>query len=132
MPWLVVTAAAVAALVLFSAPSTSPTTASANADVCGDNPTTNRRIKPYKCEHNDGRYTSGSTDKLVSVPCSMPTPWPKGVVSCFGPAAATAAAPAPTPVAAPAPPKAAPQPATVPTPAAPTARQAPKATPSCG
>lgn len=136
LPWLVLTVAAVAALVLFSVPASSPITADATADVCGDNPTTNRRIQPYKCEHNDGRYPSGSTDPVVSVPCAMPKPWPKSVVSCYGPAAAAAPTPAPAP--APAPPRADPPPATVPAGGnggaapVPTARQVPKPAPSCG
>jgi hypothetical protein len=136
VPWLVVTAAAFIMMVLFSAPATSPTTAKANAAVCTDNPTNGDRIKPYKCEHNQGRYPSGSTGGPVTVPCSMPTPWPSSVMSCFGPEAA-AAAPAPAPAAAP-PPAPAAAPAAAPPPAggggqaAPAPQNGPKAAPSCG
>lgn len=64
------------------------------------------RIKPYKYERQQ-RYTSESTNPPASAPCALlpgdPAAWPKGIVSCYGPAPAPpkqqqrAAPPLPTP-----------------------------------
>lgn len=70
----------------------------------------NKRIKPYKYEHEQGRYTSDSTQMPSSAPCAIvgtnPAGWPEGVTSCEGPPPAPKAAPAPPPAPAAAPPAA--------------------------
>jgi hypothetical protein len=62
----------------------------------------NTRIKPYKYERNQGRYTSESTRKPSTAPCAVvgadPAGWPQGIASCYGPAPAPKPAPAADPV----------------------------------
>lgn len=99
--WLAVIVVALAGLILLPSTDHSPTTDTAAAAVCTDSQSTHRRMKPYKCEREKGRYPSDSDGGIKSVPCSTPKPWPSGVLSCFGPEApvppaksATAAKPA--------------------------------------
>jgi hypothetical protein len=65
----------------------------------------NTRIKPYKYEHEQGRYTSESTKMPSTAPCAVigtdPAGWPKGIASCYGPPPAPKPAPKPKPSPAP-------------------------------